>query len=154
MAEYSQMFEQIRDYSHTMTSRENLFVPLSFGILAYTVAYKIDFSDLIIASLVSIGIFLYYMHACERVIYVINLHNIRSGEIEKEINDVLGCECLKYQRGAYKNLYDQKLVAEAKSKKIFDPLRWFRLAGILFESRRVRLMMLVVLIVLWFFRIA
>lgn len=152
IAEYDQMHAQFREYSRTMTSRESLFATLSFGVLAYTLAYDIGRIDLIIASIVSVSIFIHYMYACERALYAIERHMIRSREIEEEINEALKIDVLKFQTGDTQR-YDQQISQSIEKISWHDPTRWLRFAGMSFEGRRVRLIMLALLVVLWVFRI-
>ena len=152
IAEYNQMHAQFREYSRTMTSRESLFATLSFGVLAYTLAYDIGFLDLMIASIVSMSIFIHYMYACERALYYIERHMTRSKEIEGEVNDILDADVLRFQTGDALR-YNRQISQSIEKIGWHDPTRWLRFAGMSFEGRRVRLIMLALLLVLWVFRI-
>lgn len=151
--EYRILQSNANEHANMISSRENLFVTLSFSILAYTVAYDIETIDLILASIVSIGIFIYYVHAFERSIYVIHKLMMRCKEIENCLADMLEMKCIQYQSIEDNSDFIDSVMTKRNARKVFFLSKLFMRMGSSLESRDARFILLIFLIILWMFRI-
>ncbi len=151
--EYNQHFEHARHEQKLIVSTQTIFVPISYGILAYTTGQDIDRLDLFFAGLTSILIYAFHIILCERMTMRLDLDGERIIEVETEISELTGSEFAWTKN--YKSRFNQR-AAEFHPQKSANPFRFYDWIAFLsgkIRNRTLRSSMLIALIALWGVRI-
>ena len=153
MSEFNQHFEHARHEQMLIVSTQTIFIPIAYGILAYTIGQDTDQGDLILAAIASILIYIFHIIQCERITMRLDLDWERIVEIEDEVSQLTGSTF------AWQKKYHTKLAKKASS---YHPrystnrlsfYNWIAFISGIFRNRSLRSLFLFALIALWMVRL-
>ncbi len=152
MEEYKQLYEHARHDDRMVIGKESVFVPVSFGLLVYSVSRGLCTFQLFAAFIASFMIYLYHVLSCERMAFCSCARYKRIHEIEKAINEIVGSKVLCFQLDLDK--YFEVVRKEGKESRkrwhlLTKPFIWTTSVAQSYGIRQIRIATCSLLFLLW-----
>ena len=154
LAEFNQRFEHVRHEQKLIVSAQSIFIPISYGVLAYTIAQQVEkFEFVLLAAISSVLIYAFQLFLCERISMRLDVNWDRIIEIEQEVSELTGSEF------HFSKNHPKKFSEKAESYRPWKAVKvsifydWIAFISGIYPIRALRASLLIALILLWGLRL-